>query len=155
MGKSQSQVERKKEKKRKMVKPACLLHIFHRVPAGRQCPLCPRSICLFLSACSLLSWYCSRLGSSRRELRPHSTCWYIVNRRMSHLSRLCSLVWPPIPLLLLLLQPLVCMYIPFLIKVDKCPPPPQLPLVNSHWAATENRLWKSLAEIFLRELCVP
>lgn len=64
-----------------------------------------------------------------------------------------SLVWPPI-----LLQTLSCscchLYIPFLIKVDKCPPPlprhfhPLFSLVNSHWTATENRLWKSLAEIF-------
>lgn len=149
MGKSQSQVKRKKKENK-----ASLSFAYFSQSPSRQAVSALSSLCLFLSACSLLSWYCARLGSSRRELRPHSTCWYIVNRRMSHLSRLCSLVWPPIPLLLLLLQPLVCMYIPFLIKVDKCPPP-QLPLVNSHWAATENRLWKSLAEIFLRELCVP
>lgn len=73
-----------------------------------------------LSACSYLA--AALVGSSRWELRPHSTCWYIGNRRMSHLSRLCSLAClaanSPHP-------PCSCchLYIPFLIKVDKCPPP--------------------------------
>lgn len=118
-----------------MVKPACLLHIFHRVPAGRQCPcLCPLSlsVSLYLSlSLSLHSLILVLLSSRLIPSRASPAFHMLIYCQQTHVAFVSALLAclatdsptappsPPPPAS----QPLVCMYIPFLIKVDKCPPP--------------------------------
>lgn len=127
MGKSQSQVETS----RKIVKSAGLVFcIFYRAPDGtvRSAPSVSLSLLPFLSFCLLLSCYCSRRLIPLRASPAFHMLIYCQQTHVAFVSALLARLSGR-----QFFCPCSCchLYIPFLIKVDKCPPPPAPPLLST------------------------
>lgn len=130
MGKSQSQVETS----RKIVKSAglvfCIFYFTeHQTGLSALLPLSlSLSLLPFLFFCLLLSCYCSRRLIPLRASPAFHMLIYCQQTHVAFVSALLARLSGR-----QFSSPCSCchLYIPFLIKVDKCPPPPAPPLLST------------------------